>query len=86
MTKMIINGKEITTNYRQEYRLVKGNDRRGYSMAFREWVLDDGCKYRRMESEREMLERLVDRGYTTIQFAETTTSVRGLHDLFAYVK
>lgn len=86
MKKMIVNGKEINTNYGQKYYLCKGNDKKGYRIQLRNWVLDEGAKYKRQETEEEMLERLVGYGYTTIQFAEESTMVRGLHELFAYAK
>lgn len=86
MKKMTINGKEINTNYGQTYYLCDGNNKNGYRIQLRNWVLDDGAKYKRPETEEEMLERLVSYGYTTIRFAETSTAVRGIHDLFAYAK
>ena len=86
MKKIMVNGKEITTNYGQTYRLCKGDSKNGYTIKIRESVLTEGDMYRHKESDKEMLERLVSLGYTTILFAETSTCIRGYHDLFAYAK
>lgn len=86
MKSMVVNGKQIRTNYGQTYYLCDGNDRNGYRIKLREWVLDDGAKYKRQETDEEMLERLAGYGYTTIRFAEVSTAIRGYHDLIAYAK
>lgn len=86
MKKMTVNGREITTNYGQQYPVVKGNDKKGYRMRSMQWILEEGAKYRCLEGDRRMLERLADEGWTTIYFAEVTTCVRGYHNVFAYVK
>lgn len=86
MKKMVVDGKEIKTNFGQTYYLCNGNDKNGYRIQLRDWVLDDGAKYKRQETEKEMLQRLVSYGYTTIMFAEVSTAIRGYHDLFAYAK
>ena len=81
-----INGKEVKTNYGQDYRTVKGFHKNGYVMKEMKWVLPEGSKYRCLEGEKAMLERLVNEGYRTIQFVKSTTSVRGYYNVWAYAK
>ena len=72
--------KEIKTNYRKEryeYPICNGEDRKGWTIK-----LKDSCR----ESDHEFFERLVEQGYKRISFYETTTCVKGLHELIAYVK
>ena len=86
MKEITVNGKTVKTNIGETYRVVRGDRKDGWSMQFKEWVLDEGCKYRREETDKEMLERLVAKGYTTIRFVETTTAIRGFHNTWAYAK
>lgn len=72
MKEMIINGKTIKTNYRDS----------GYSIGN---GIHNGsiiCSDFR-ESNKEFLERLVNKGYTRIVFYEETTRVRGFHKIYA---
>lgn len=68
MHKMTVNGKEITTNYKERvsYPITDGNGNYQDSVRFG-------------ETEESALNRLVDKGYTRITFYEMTTSVRGYH-------
>lgn len=79
MRKMIINGHEVTTNYEKygSYPMCDGNDKKTMRMMIRE-----NCR----ESAEEMLERLAGYGYTRITFYETSTRVKGIHNLIAYCK
>lgn len=88
MKKILVNGKEITTNYNEQYNypITNGEKRKTMKMELMEWVLREGDKYRSKETEKEMLDRLVAKGYTHIAFYRTTTCVRGLYDTIAYCK
>lgn len=77
MKKMIVNGREISTNYGSYYPFSDGNNKKTMIMQ-----LKNSC----IETDKEMLERLVNRGYKRITFYYTTTSVKGYHDLIAFCK
>lgn len=75
---MIINGKEVKTNYgKVNYPLWNGND---YPTTMRVMEIPLG------ESEESVLEQLVDKGYTKVTFYERTTRVRGYHHVYAFYK
>ena len=90
MRKINVNGREITTNFGCQgwngYPYSNGEDKATMTMCLRKWVLSEGDKYVHQESEEEMFNRLVSKGYTRITFYETTTNVKGLHDLIAFCK
>lgn len=72
--------KEIKTNYREdryEYLLCNGDSKEG-------WVMMLQTSPR--ESVKEMYERLAAQGWTRISFYETSTRVKGIHNIIAYVK
>ena len=78
MKKLNINGREVLTNYERfaDYPI----DHRSYAHKNATLCL----RKNHCESDEEMLERLVERGFTRITFYETTTRVKGYHDLIAY--
>lgn len=78
MKKIIINGKEITTNYGENGAdtIVAGNDLPNYRMAIK-----NSC----MESDYEFVERL-SKYYSRIRLAKVTTMVRGIYDTIAYCR
>ena len=78
MKKIEINGKEVTTNFGENgmHTLVVGNDLPNYRME----LMND------METVQQFLERLVDKGYTRIRFAETSTRIKGYHKTIAYCR
>lgn len=78
MRKIIIDGKEITTNYKEKgaERLVEGDNLPNYDMYSKNFK----------ENNEEFLKRLVKMGYTRIRFAETSTSIRGFHNVIAYCR
>lgn len=80
MKKMTVKGVEVNTNYRQSwngYPFSNGNSKKTMSMH-----LAKNCR----ETDTEMLERLVDKGYTTVTFYYTTTRVKGYYNLIAFCK
>lgn len=81
MKTIIVNGKQITTNYEENYPLWNGNDiPRIYdgcmSRGFGKWVAT--------KSETEILNDLVNAGYTRIKFVETSTRIRGYHNTVVF--
>lgn len=78
MRKIIVDGKEITTNYREKtmHNLVSGNDLPNY---------DFYTKYFR-ESNEDFFKRLISYGYTRIRFGEVSTKIKGIHDTVAYCR
>lgn len=74
MKKMIINGKEIMTNYGKEYQIFNGDRDMAYKPS--------KCG----EDDKILLERLVNEGYTRITFYYGSTGIRGLYKLYAYCK
>lgn len=78
MKTMIIKGKEIKTNYNQEGNYTINNEG---SYRYSTYYLNYG-----KETELEMLERLVEMGYTTITFKRSSTSVRGYYKTYAVVR
>lgn len=75
MHKEIVNGKEITTNYREKpsYPISNGNTNFDCQVGFG-------------ENDREVLERLVAQGYTRVTFYEVATAVRGYHKILVKCK
>jgi hypothetical protein len=69
MRKMTINGKEILTNYGQDYPRLPDNMTATH-LPFR-------------MSFEEFLKEAVNKGYTRITFYYTTTRVRGYHEFHA---
>lgn len=78
MKKIEIKGKEITTNFGENgmFTVVAGNNLPNYTMELPMF----------RETDSQFLERLVDKGYTRIRFAQTTTKVKGYHDTIAYCR
>lgn len=81
MKTVVFNGKEIKTNVDASHGFATGNE--SWSFHRPSWILSEGEKYRHMESEREMFERLAKEGYSKITFYWLRTSVRGYYDLVA---
>ena len=77
MKRVNVNGREVITNYGGYYPYSDGDNKKTMRMVLKE-------KFN--ETDREMLERLAGAGYTRITFYETTTRVRGLHEIIAFVK
>lgn len=88
MRKIIIDGKEITTNYGCEgwngYPYSNGESKPSMVMKLPQLV-SDGV-YLHKECAYDMLIRLTNEGYTRITFYETPTRVKGCHDLIAFCK
>ena len=79
MKTMIINGKEIKTNYETgSYSVWNGYD---IPKTYKSYI---HCPF--AMSTEKFLYQLVDQGYTRIRFVETTTAVRGYHEIYAFVK
>ena len=76
MRTIIVNGKEIRTNYKENYYLGDGNPTKTKDVAIKHWN----------ENEEQMFKRLVDLGYTNITFKYSTTQIRGYYDIYALVK
>lgn len=78
MKKIEINGKEVTTNFGEKgmHTLVVGNDFPNYIME----LMDN------RETTKQFFERLVDKGYTRIRFAEISTRIKGYHKTIAYCR
>ena len=70
-------GKEIKTNIGGRYRLWNGND---YPKTMKVAPVPFG------KTEEDLLDELVAKGYTKITFVETTTRVRGYHNVYAFYK
>jgi len=70
-----VNGKKVRTNLFGIYKLWNGNDypknKRVVSVPFGKW---DG----------EVFDELIAEGYTSIRFVETSTAVRGYHNVYAF--
>lgn len=79
-------GREIKTNLGGNYPFCDGNDKKTMKMCLPDVVLTAGDKYKHTECADEMFERLARRGYNRITFYYTTTMIRGIYDLIAYVK
>ena len=78
MKEMVINGKTVKTNYESsEWAVWNGND---YPKTMRVVNVPFG------KTVKDVLYQMVDEGYTRIRFVETTTAVRGLHNVCAFVK
>lgn len=78
MRKIIINGKEITTNLGESgaNTIVAGNKLPNYYMC-----LKDSCR----ETDEEFVERL-SHYYSRIRLAQVTTAIRGLYKTIAYCR
>lgn len=78
MRKILVDGKEIVTNYNEKTmeNLVSGDDLPNY---------DFYTKYSN-ESKKDFLKRLISYGYTRIRFGEVSTRIRGFHEIVAYCK
>lgn len=78
MRKIIVDGKEIITNYGEKTmnNLVSGDELPNYDMY--------GKKYK--ETNEDFFKRLIDYGYTRIRFGEVSTRIRGFHDVVAYCR
>lgn len=78
MRKIIVDGKEITTNYGEKTmnNLVSGDELQNYDMY--------GKKYK--ETNEDFFKRLIGYGYTRIRFGEVSTRIRGFHDVVAYCR
>lgn len=76
MRKIIIDGKQIVTNYGEKTmgNLVSGNDLPNHDMYMR----------KSRETNEDFFKRLVEYGYTRIRFGEVSTRIRGFHDVVAY--
>lgn len=78
MRKIIIDGKEITTNYGEKTmdNLVSGDDLPNYDLCIKNF----------RESNEEFFKRLISYGYTRIRFGEVSTRIRGFHNVVAYCR
>lgn len=78
MRKILVDGKEITTNYGEKgmNTLLTGDDLPNYVL----------CTKNSKESNEQFFKRLVSQGYTRIRFAEVTTRIRNFHDVVAYCR
>lgn len=78
MKKILVEGKEITTNYGEKgmNTLVTGDDLPNYELHTKN----------SKESIERFLKRLVSYGYTRIRFAEVATRIRNFHDVVAYCR
>ena len=79
MKKLNINGHEVLTNYPGGWTGYP-IDSRSYSHKNSTLCLTANSR----ETDKQMLERLAEKGYTRITFYETTTRVKGYHELIAY--
>lgn len=89
MRKIMVNGREINTNYKEHFDYPMHNGNSGFATMYYEpmqWILREGCKYKSQESIDEMFQRLVNSGYTKITFYRATTRVRGLYHIIAFCK
>lgn len=79
MKKMIIDGREIKTNYRQSVNGYPFSDGRAKKTMIAVYAFNQ-------ENDTELLHKLVARGYTTITFYWCTTRVKGYYNIMAYCK
>lgn len=77
MKKIIINGKEITTNLGGNYSIGDGNDTA---------TMEVKIKTNDQETDEEFVKRLAGMGYTKITLKYATTRVRGYYNTYALVK
>ena len=78
MTKMFVNGVEITTNYTAPQFPIWDGRERPKTMSVHKEKFGEGL--------RCFLERMVALGYKRVTFYETTTRVRGYHEFYAFCK
>lgn len=78
MRKIMVDGKEIITNYgeRGASTLVTGDDLPNYEFYTKNFK----------ESNEQFLKRLVSYGYTRIRFAEVSTRIRNFHNVVDYCR
>jgi len=76
MRTIIVNGKEIKTNYKERYCIGNGEPTKTKDIK----IMLCG------ENEEIMFNRLVNEGYTNIIFKYSTTRIRGYYDIYALVK
>lgn len=78
MRKIIVDGKEITTNYGEKtmHNLVSGDDLPNYDLCLKNF----------RESNEEFFKRLISEGYTRIRFGEISTRIKGFHETIAYCR
>ena len=89
MRKMVVNGREITTNYKEHFDYPMHDGNTGFATMCYEpeqWVLREGCQYKSKEGEDEMFQRLVNKGYKRITFYRSTTRIRGYYETIAFCK
>lgn len=77
MRKMIIDGREITTNLGENYSIGNGND-----TATMRVMIKDSFR----ESDEDFVKRLASYGYTRITLKLATTAIRGYYSTYALVK
>ena len=77
MKKIIINGKEITTNLGGNYSIGNGNDTATMVLKI---------KTSEQETDEEFVKRLAEMGYTKITLKYATTCVRGYYKTYALCK
>ena len=77
MTTMIINGREVKTNYApyKSYSFCDGNDRKGWTMRTAKFG----------ETPEEMVHRLGEY-YSRVSIYMVTTRVKGYYEYIAYCK
>ncbi len=76
MKKIIINGKEITTNLGGNYSFSDGESA----------TMTCEVKLSASESDEDFVKRLAEKGYTRITLKYGTTCVRGYYNTFAMCK
>ena len=76
MKIILVNGKEIKTNYKEKYSIGNGEATKTKDIA----IMRFG------ENEEQMFNRLVAMGYTNITFKYSTTQIRGYYNIYALVK
>lgn len=88
MKKMVVNGREIKTNYKEHYEYPMHNGYGGTTMHYEtlRWIKRDGQQYKSQESIDEMFQRLVNEGYTRITFYRMSTAIRGYNEIVAFCK
>lgn len=77
MRKIIIDGKEITTNLGGNYSIGDGNNTA---------TMEVMPQLDMRQTDREFVEELAKRGYKRITLKYATTRVRGYYNLYALVK
>ena len=77
MKKIIINGKEITTNLGGNYSIGNGNSTATMVLKI---------KTSEQETDEEFVERLAKMGYTKITLKYAITRVRGYYNTYALCK